>query len=90
MSRLYLIVNHVPIVYGWDPVLQTFFFQAHFDDQGIPAIDSGTECHEFPTMAALEARFATLMGMPAPNFAHELQVATTLKSSSTRTRTITT
>ena len=90
MSRIYLVVNRVPIVYGWDNVLQTFFFQAQFDEQGVPALDSGTAFQELPTVAALEARFAALMGMPAPDFEHELQVVSTLKSSSTQTRTVTT
>lgn len=90
MSRINLVVNSVPIVYGWDDSLHTFFFQAQFDEQGVPAIDSGTTFQELPTIAALEARFATVMGMPAPNFAHEIQITSALTSTSKRTRAVTT
>jgi hypothetical protein len=90
MSRINLVVNRVPIVFGWDNVLRTFFFQAQFDDQGVPAIDSGTEFQELSTIAALESRFTAIMGMPAPNFAREIQLTFALTSTSKRTRAVTT
>lgn len=90
MSRINLVVNSIPIVFGWDDALCTFFFQAQFDEQGIPAIDEGTRFQEILTTKALEARFAATIGMTTPNFAHEIQMQAVSTSTSKMTRAVTT